>query len=161
MPPFIKPVEINFDERVNVFVGGYASGKSRVLSSIDEYFNPRLSDNLWPMTREKIDLRFLLSENVDFTNYWAKDRNLLAANREFNNAHCGRHAHAAQPVLVGEANFIPERLLSLRTRNSAAYKGLYALQMKSGASDWRTGEQLAFATWHQENIDIHHIFPVA
>ena len=66
-----------------------------------------------------------------------------------------------QPVLVGEANFIPERLLSLRTRNSAAYKGLYALQMKSGASDWRTGEQLAFATWHQENIDIHHIFPVA
>ncbi len=65
-----------------------------------------------------------------------------------------------QPVLVGEANFIPERLLSLRTRNSAAYKGLYALQMKSGAADWRTGEQLAFATWHQENIDIHHIFPV-
>ena len=66
-----------------------------------------------------------------------------------------------QPVMVSEANFIPERLLSLRTRNSAAYKGLYALQMKSGASDWRTGEQLAFATWHQENIDIHHIFPVA
>ena len=66
-----------------------------------------------------------------------------------------------QPVLVGEASIIPERLLSLRTRNSAAYKGLYALQMKSGASDWRTGEQLAFATWHQENIDIHHIFPVA
>ena len=66
-----------------------------------------------------------------------------------------------EPVLVSEAGFIPERLLSLRTRNSAAYKGLYALQMKSGASDWRTGEQLAFATWHQENIDIHHIFPVA
>ena len=67
----------------------------------------------------------------------------------------------AQPVMVSEASFIPERLLSLRTRNSAAYKGLYALQMKSGAADWRTGEQLAFATWHQENIDIHHIFPVA
>ena len=66
-----------------------------------------------------------------------------------------------EPVLVSEANFVPERLLSLRTRNSAAYKGLYALQMKSGAADWRTGEQLAFATWHQENIDIHHIFPVA
>ncbi len=67
----------------------------------------------------------------------------------------------AEPVLVSEASFIPERLLSLRTRNSAAYKGLYALQMKSGAADWRTTEQLAFATWHQENIDIHHIFPVA
>ena len=66
-----------------------------------------------------------------------------------------------EPVLVSEANFVPERLLSLRTRNSAAYKGLYALQMKSGAADWRTAKQLAFATWYQENIDIHHIFPVA
>ena len=65
------------------------------------------------------------------------------------------------PVMVNEANFVPERLLSLRTRNSAAYKGLYALQMKSGAADWRTAEQLSFAEWHQQNIDIHHIFPVA
>lgn len=65
-----------------------------------------------------------------------------------------------EPALVSEANFIPERLISLRTRNSAAYKGLYALQMKSGASDWRTKNPLAFATWHEDNIDIHHIFPV-
>lgn len=66
-----------------------------------------------------------------------------------------------EPALVSEANFIPERLISLRTRNSAAYKGLYALQMKSGAADWRTATPLAFATWHEDNIDIHHIFPVA
>ena len=66
-----------------------------------------------------------------------------------------------EPSLVGEANFVPERLLSLRTRNSAAYKGLYALQMKSGAADWLTEKPLSFAEWHQENIDIHHIFPVA
>ena len=52
----------------------------------------------------------------------------------------------SEPALVGEASFIPERLLSLRTRNSAAYKGLYALQMKSGAADWRTANQLAAAT---------------
>jgi hypothetical protein len=63
------------------------------------------------------------------------------------------------PTLISEANFIPERLLSLRTRQSAAYKGVYALQMKSGASDWRTDSQLTFSTWHDENIDIHHIFP--
>ena len=66
-----------------------------------------------------------------------------------------------EPALVSEANFVPERLLSLRTRNSAAYKGLYALQMKSGAADWRTASQLASTTWYQGNIDIHHIFPVA
>ncbi|MDE2903836.1 MAG: DUF262 domain-containing protein [Chloroflexota bacterium] len=67
----------------------------------------------------------------------------------------------AEPALVVEASFIPERLLSLRTRNSSAYKGLYALQMKSGAADWRNAKSLAFATIHDENIDIHHIFPVA
>ena len=65
-----------------------------------------------------------------------------------------------EPRLMTEANFVPERLLSLRTRNSAAYKGLYALQMKSGAADWRTGKSLDMAIWHSENIDIHHIFPV-
>ena len=63
------------------------------------------------------------------------------------------------PIMINEANFIPERLLSLRTRNSAAYKGLYALQMKSGAKDWRTDNPLVFDTWNQVNIDIHHIFP--
>ena len=66
-----------------------------------------------------------------------------------------------EPVLVTQANFIPERLLSLRTRNSAAYKGLYALQMKNGAADWISGEPLSLATWHGEGVDIHHVFPVA
>lgn len=66
-----------------------------------------------------------------------------------------------EPTLVTQASFIPERLLSLSTRNSAAYKGLYALQMKSGAADWRTAEPLSFATWHNHNIDIHHVFPRA
>ena len=63
--------------------------------------------------------------------------------------------------LMNEANFIPQRLISLRTRNSAAYKGVYALQMKNGASDWKSGNPLTIATYHDDNIDIHHIFPVA
>ena len=67
----------------------------------------------------------------------------------------------AEPVLIAQANFIPERLLTLRTRNSAAYKGLYALQMKNGASDWRSDALLSLATYNNENIDIHHVFPVA
>ena len=69
--------------------------------------------------------------------------------------------NGAEPRLLVEASFVPERLISLRTRNSAAYKGLYALQMKGGASDWRTGNPLSLATWHEANIEIHHIFPVA
>lgn len=66
-----------------------------------------------------------------------------------------------EPTLVNEANFVPDRLLSLRTRNSAAYKGLFALQMKNGAADWLTGQPLTIATWTGGNIDIHHIFPKA
>ena len=67
----------------------------------------------------------------------------------------------ASPKLVREANFVPERLVSLRSKNSAAYKGLYALQMKSAAADWRTGDPLTFPIWDDERIDIHHIFPKA
>ena len=66
-----------------------------------------------------------------------------------------------EPRLITESSFVPERLISLRTRNSAAYKGLYALQMKRGAPDWRTDNPLTLASWHDENIDIHHIYPVA
>ena len=66
-----------------------------------------------------------------------------------------------EPDLVSGANFFPARLLSLRTRNSAAYKGLYALQMKSGAADWLSGERLTTATATSSSIDIHHIFPRA
>lgn len=67
--------------------------------------------------------------------------------------------NGVEPTLITQANFIPERLLTLRRRNSAAYKGLYALQMKSGASDWRSANPLSLATWNSENIDLHHIFP--
>lgn len=67
----------------------------------------------------------------------------------------------AMPRLITEANFNPERLISLRTRNSAAYKGLYALQMKEGASDWLKDTLLTLEVHYEENIHIHHIFPVA
>ena len=67
----------------------------------------------------------------------------------------------ATPRLVNEANFVPERLITLRSRASAAYKGVYALQMKYGAADWMTTEPLSIANYDEEHIDIHHIFPVA
>ncbi len=67
----------------------------------------------------------------------------------------------APPRLITEAHFNPERLISLRTRNSAAYKGLYALLMKNGAADWLSDKPLTLQAHHDETIDIHHIFPVA
>ena len=65
------------------------------------------------------------------------------------------------PNMVAQATFTPERLISLRSRNSAAYKGIYALLLKNGAADWMTGEPLGIVHFLDENIEIHHIFPIA
>lgn len=63
------------------------------------------------------------------------------------------------PRTVQAAQFQAERLLTLRTRNSAAYKGLHALQMKQGARDFRTGRPIDVHAYMEDAIDIHHVFP--
>lgn len=64
-----------------------------------------------------------------------------------------------EPQTVVDAAFVPTRLLTLRTRNSAAYKGLYALLMQKGCTDWLYEQQIDLATFHQLAVDIHHVFP--
>ena len=65
------------------------------------------------------------------------------------------------PKTIFDANFIPSRLNTLRTRNSAAYKGVYAILMDDNTRDWLSGTKIDFSTYFSESIDIHHIFPVA
>ena len=66
------------------------------------------------------------------------------------------------PTTVEDSNFVSERLRTLRSRNSAAYKGLHALIMQErGALDWRTGAGIDEQTYFQQTVDIHHIFPKA
>ena len=66
-----------------------------------------------------------------------------------------------QPRTVRDAQFQAGRLLTLRTRNSAAYKGLYALQMKLGAREFRTGSAIDSDAYADHHIDIHSVFPRA
>ena len=66
---------------------------------------------------------------------------------------------AGEPRTVQDAQFQAERLLSLRTRISAAYKGIHALQMKNGARDFKTGNIIRDTTYFDNNVDIHHVFP--
>lgn len=68
---------------------------------------------------------------------------------------------ATEPRTVSDAQFAATRLLTLRTRLSAAYKGIYALLLKAGAVDWRTGEKAEVTDYFDEAVDIHHIFPQA
>ena len=64
----------------------------------------------------------------------------------------------SEPDTITSANFPPGRLLNLRNRNSAAYKGLSALLMRDGALDFRTGVAIQTEMYFDEKIDIHHIF---
>ena len=66
-----------------------------------------------------------------------------------------------EPRTIRDANFQSDRLLTLRTRNSAGYKGVHALLMRDGSLDFRKGQPLQEQTVNEENIDIHHIFPRA
>jgi hypothetical protein len=66
-----------------------------------------------------------------------------------------------EPATITDANFTQARLLTLRTRNSAAYKGLHALLMRDGCLDFRTGDPYTLQTYFDERTDIHHIFPQA
>lgn len=65
----------------------------------------------------------------------------------------------AEPSTVYEADFRPNRLDTMRTRNSAAYKGLYTLLLREQARDFRTGQPINDAIFYDDAIDIHHIFP--
>lgn len=65
----------------------------------------------------------------------------------------------SEPSTIVDANFVLNRLYGLRTRNSAAYKGLYALLIKDGVLDFRTGEEITLQMYFDDKIDIHHIFP--
>lgn len=70
-------------------------------------------------------------------------------------------AGGGQPSTVMESAFHEQRLLTLRTRNSAAYKGIYALLMREGGRDWMYNESLDMAAFFNYKVDIHHIFPKA
>ena len=69
--------------------------------------------------------------------------------------------NGAEPATVTDANFSKNRLLTLKTRNSAAYKGIYVLLMRDGCLDFRNGDSIDIHSYFDEKIDIHHIFPRA
>lgn len=71
------------------------------------------------------------------------------------------HTDAATPRTVQDASFVESRLHSLRTRNAAAYKGIYALLLGNAARDWMKDQALDKVQYSSLNVDIHHIFPAA
>lgn len=69
---------------------------------------------------------------------------------------------AVEPGTVRDANFQSQRLDTLRSRTSAAYKGINVLLQRNGAKDffWKsTIRELDETDWEECKLDIHHIFP--
>lgn len=66
-----------------------------------------------------------------------------------------------EPITVIDGVLRADRLLYMRTRQSAAYKGLHALLMREGAKDFRSGQGFSQAVFFDDAVDIHHIFPKA
>ncbi|MHA6784932.1 GmrSD restriction endonuclease domain-containing protein [Pseudonocardia saturnea] len=64
-----------------------------------------------------------------------------------------------EPETVQSASFHERRLLTLRSRQSAAYKGVHALLMRGGCEDWLKKQRLDVAHVYDLRIDIHHVFP--
>lgn len=65
----------------------------------------------------------------------------------------------AVPRTVRDANFQPERFDTLRTRLSAAYKGINVLVLREGAKDWFWKATIQELDANEVALDIHHIFP--
>ena len=67
-----------------------------------------------------------------------------------------------EPSTIRDANFQPMRSETLRSRNSAAYKGINVLLQREGAKDffWKIAiKDLDESDWEERKLDIHHIFP--
>lgn len=60
---------------------------------------------------------------------------------------------------IFDASFQPERLETLRSRQSAAYKGINTLVLREGAKDFFWNETIQQLDLDGKPLDIHHIFP--
>lgn len=65
------------------------------------------------------------------------------------------------PQAVQDIQFVKDRLWTLRSRLSAAYKGIHALMMREGCRDFISGKPTDIMTFFNDSIDIHHVFPRA
>ena len=66
-----------------------------------------------------------------------------------------------EPATVIAAGFQSSRLDTLRTRTSAAYRGLYILLQRQKSMDFFWKAEIMGLDHDEYAIDIHHIFPVA
>jgi hypothetical protein len=70
-------------------------------------------------------------------------------------------SESGEPITVSGAGFQPGRLDTLRTRTSAAYRGIYVLLQRQNSRDFFWQAKMVELDRDECKIDIHHIFPKA
>lgn len=68
-------------------------------------------------------------------------------------------AGGGHPSTMEDPIFRADRLRTMRSRLSAAYKGINAMLMSKGAKDFRSGQEFDQTVFFDESVDIHHVFP--
>ena len=129
MPPFTTPVEVKFDGRANVFVGANATGKSQLLSAINEFFNKRTERRPPPYTPDYVDPSLLLCREGIELGEWSKDRNLLWADAEFEEL--TRSSETTPPVVyIGPNRVALPAVSSLRNLEMPGTTAEFVLSQK-------------------------------
>ena len=72
---------------------------------------------------------------------------------------CRRRPAQQAPRTIQDATFVESRLHSLRTRNAAAYKGIYCARARQRGSRLDGGQGARQGAVRDLAVDIHHIFP--
>lgn len=70
-----------------------------------------------------------------------------------------RESDKPAPRTLEEALFRADRLDTLRTRISSAYRAVQNLLIRQGCRDFKSGKEFGLMTTYKEPIDVHHVFP--
>ena len=99
VPPFTEPIELRFDERVNLLVGANATGKSRLLSEIDDCLNEKGARSHMLLDPGQDHLRLVFGVEKERTDDWLEGGNFLLADSEFFNTRYGPNKTTPPPVI--------------------------------------------------------------
>ena len=64
-----------------------------------------------------------------------------------------------EPEIIRNAQIVAAALIRVKGVQSAAFKGIVSIIFRNNATDFRLGKVMMISANHNENIDVHHIFP--
>ena len=163
LPPFTDPIVLRFDERVNVFIGPNASGKSTVLLAFKDYLVGREENSKRPVLRGFESRPFIICDEESFNKYIGPDApdratsNFLSADEEWVGTREKRVENPkAPPVIV--VGSVREGLPGISNQPEPRNYGETAAEILegpfSGSRTMCAGDLLGKELWGTERDDL-------